>query len=64
MPIHERLQVILFTEAYDPCLDPATPARDLLAMLRPMPDKAVTAYRILTRVNNVRNDDPERIVPA
>lgn len=63
-PIHERMPVILPPEVYTAWLDPATPADDALAMLRPAPDDLLTAYRVSTRVNNVRNDDPECAAPV
>ncbi len=63
-PIHARMPVILAPEAYDTWLDTAPErARDALALLRYYPEEPMAFYRVTTRVNSVRNDDSECIVP-
>jgi putative SOS response-associated peptidase YedK len=62
-PIHERMPVILAAEDYASWLDPATPAKAALALLRPYPAAAMLAYPVSTRVNNVRFDDALCIAP-
>jgi putative SOS response-associated peptidase YedK len=63
-PIHERMPVILPPSDYSAWLDPATPAKDAQAMLRPYDADAMEAYPVSTRVNSPRNDDPDVIAPA
>ena len=36
----------------------------LLSLLEPAPDDVLDMYAISTRVNNVRNDGPDLIVPV
>lgn len=63
-PIHPRMPVILPEAAYDAWLTtPAADAPGLLALLGPCPSEPMAFYRVSQRVNNVRNDDPECIVP-
>ncbi len=63
-PIHARMPVILAAESYDIWLD-TSPERtkDALALLRPYPAEPMAFYRVSTRVNSVRNDDPDCIRP-
>jgi putative SOS response-associated peptidase YedK len=62
-PIHERMPVILPPAAYAGWLDPATPPESARALLQPHPAEPMAFYRVSTRVNNVRNDDPGCIEP-
>lgn len=57
--IHHRMPVILDGADGDAWLDPATPADDLRALIRPAPDGVLDAYRVSTRVNNPRYDEPD-----
>ncbi len=64
-PIHARMPVILAPEAYAPWLE-ADAKRDadrLAALMAPRPTPELTATRVSTRVNNVRNDDPDCLTP-
>ena len=62
--IHPRMPVILPGAAYEPWLDAAaTPPEAALAWLCPYPAEPMAFYRVSTRVNNVRNDDPDCIAP-
>jgi putative SOS response-associated peptidase YedK len=55
--VHHRMPVILTPEQIGPWLDPATPGGDLQALLKPLPDDAVTFTPVSKRVNAVREDD-------
>ena len=64
-PIHARMPVILAPEAYAPWLE-ADAKRDpdhLAALMAPRPTPELTATRVSTRVNNVRNDDADCLTP-
>ncbi len=63
-PIHARMPVILDPTDYDAWLDPAYDPSALHALLKPYPAHAMTAWKIGTRVNNPRNDDPACLEPA
>jgi putative SOS response-associated peptidase YedK len=60
-PIHDRMPVILEQEAEAAWLDPDTSAADLLALLAPTDDLAVT--EVSDAVNDVRQDGPALIQP-
>ncbi len=62
--IHDRMPVILPSEAYGPWLDPAVPPAEAVALLGPFPAEQMTAYPVGTLVNNPQNDRPECIVPV
>ncbi len=62
-PIHHRMPVILPAEAYASWLDSHCPANDAAALLRPFPAEPMAFYRVSTRLNAVRNDDPACIEP-
>ena len=55
--VHHRMPVILTPEEVGPWLDPASAPGDLLALLKPLPDDAVTLTPVSKRVNAVREDD-------
>jgi len=55
--VHHRMPVILTPEQIGPWLDPATPRDDLQALLKPLPEAAVTFTLVSKRVNAVREDD-------
>jgi putative SOS response-associated peptidase YedK len=60
-PIHERMPVILPPEAYDRWLD--TAAADADALLVPCADDLLELTDVSTRVNSVKDDDPDLIAP-
>jgi putative SOS response-associated peptidase YedK len=63
--IHNRMPVILPSDAYAQWLDPAPrQAADLQKLLVPFPAEAMTAYPISTLVNKPENDRPEIVLPA
>jgi len=63
-PIHERMPVILPPADYAAWLDvEACPPERARALLEPYPVEPMAFYRVGMRVNNVRNDDRDCIVP-
>jgi len=63
--IHDRMPVILDPRDYPLWLDPTNADLDALqALLVPCPEAWLEARTVGTRVNNVRNDDPECVAPA
>lgn len=59
--IHDRMPVIVRSEDRETWLDPASDAHTLLHLLRPYEGDDLTAYRVSTLVNSVRNDGPDCI---
>jgi putative SOS response-associated peptidase YedK len=58
--VHDRMPVILPLEHYDLWLDPGFKnTGDLKAMLLPYEPSLMKRYPVSTRVNLVKNDDPE-----
>ncbi len=63
-PIHARMPVILAPDAYDAWLDAESGSRDdALGLLRPFAEAPMAFYRVSTRVNSPRNDDPDCLAP-
>jgi len=62
-PIHGRMPVILDPADYGAWLDRAPEGAEAERMLGPYPAEPMAFYRVGTRVNNVRNDDPTCIEP-
>jgi putative SOS response-associated peptidase YedK len=58
------MPVILGADDFARWLDPAAPAEDLIALLRPWPAKVLEATPVGTAVNNPKNDGPECLEPA
>jgi putative SOS response-associated peptidase YedK len=64
-PIHNRMPVILPRESWPSWLgEDRVEGDELLALLRPYPAAAMRAYPVAARVGNVRNNDPELLVPV
>jgi putative SOS response-associated peptidase YedK len=58
--VHDRMPVILSPEHYDLWLDPEFRREEALqAILRPFDASQMKRYPVSTRVNFVKNDDPE-----
>ncbi|MEO1128723.1 MAG: SOS response-associated peptidase [Planctomycetota bacterium] len=55
--LHERMPVVLQPAQAERWLDPKTDREEVLRLLRPAADDAVSMHRISRRVNDVRNDD-------
>jgi putative SOS response-associated peptidase YedK len=64
-PIHNRMPVILPTDAYAKWLDtmPQTP-ENLNPLIKPYPAEEMAAYPVSTLVNNPKNDRAECVVPV
>jgi putative SOS response-associated peptidase YedK len=63
-PIHDRMPVILPSDAYTVWLDPAMRnVEPVQALLTPYPAEEMTAYPVSTRVNNPAYDAPECLAP-
>jgi len=63
-PIHARMPVILAPDAYDAWLAAESGSRDdALGLLRPFAEAPMAFYRVSTRVNSPRNDDPDCLTP-
>lgn len=60
-PYHERMPVIVPPSQLDLWLGPD--ARAAAPVMRPAADDLLAATAVTTRVNSVRNDDPECIMP-
>ena len=58
-PVHDRMPVILKREDEDAWLDPNNTEPKLLSLLAPYDPGKTALYRVDTRVNSVKNDDPE-----
>lgn len=64
-PIHDRMPVIVPSEAYDEWLAPGDKTRDQLEhLLGPYPANLMRAYPVSTLVNSPKNDTPEVLLPA
>lgn len=55
-PIHHRMPVILDERDWDRWLDPATPPKELAALMKPAPDDLLEAVPVSAAVNRVAND--------
>lgn len=63
-PIHDRMPVILPPEAFSAWMDPARRTEsDLRPLLEPADADLLERHPVSTRVNSVRNDDPECMDP-
>jgi putative SOS response-associated peptidase YedK len=56
-PMHDRMPVILEPKDYDRWLQHGDPARPPIDLLRAFPAGQMTAWKVDSRVGNVRNDD-------
>lgn len=63
-PIHDRMPVILDDQGARTWLDGEATPETLLALLRPAPDDALTAYRVSASVGSPRNAGPECVAPV
>jgi putative SOS response-associated peptidase YedK len=57
-PVHDRMPVILKREDEDAWLDPGSAEPRLQSLLAPYDAGKTALYRVDTRVNSVKNDDP------
>ena len=64
-PIHNRMPVILPSNAYAQWIDPAVRTPESLQMfIKPYPAEEMAAYPVSTLVNNPKNDRAECVVPV
>jgi putative SOS response-associated peptidase YedK len=64
-PVHDRMPVVLDGSDYDAWLDPRNDDVDgLLALLRPADETVLSRHPVSTKVNSVRNDGPDLVVPG
>jgi putative SOS response-associated peptidase YedK len=63
--LHNRMPVVLGPEAWPAWLgeEPAD-ARQLKAMVAPLPSEEMTCWPVSTRVGSVKNNDPSLIEPV
>lgn len=64
MALHHRMPVILEPSQWDLWLDPATPVKELQALLKPAPEGLLVAIPVSTRVNKVVNDEASLLDPV
>jgi len=62
-PVHDRMPVILDEADWPLWLDVSASAGDALRLLRPAADDLLETVPVSTRVNSVRNEGPELILP-
>ena len=62
-PVHDRMPVMLETRELGPWLNHESGVEDVLQLLDPYPEDAMTAYRVSKAVNSSRNDDEGLIEP-
>jgi putative SOS response-associated peptidase YedK len=63
-PIHDRMPAILPASAWDAWLAPAAAEPgELLALLAPAADDLLERFPVSRRVNSVRNEGPELVIP-
>jgi putative SOS response-associated peptidase YedK len=61
-PIHDRMPAILVSDRFDLWLDSNAPLDQAKMLLKPYPGET-TLFPISSRVNAVRNDDPDCLRP-
>lgn len=62
-PIHDRMPVILTDETIEEWTYARQEPDALMELLRPAPDDVLTATAVSPRVDSVKNDDPECLLP-
>jgi putative SOS response-associated peptidase YedK len=63
-PIHDRMPVVLEPEDWAAWLSPGTPTAQAEGLLVPAPAELFEAWRVSTKVNSVKNDEPDLLEPA
>ncbi len=63
-PVHDRMPVILEPEVEAYWLDKQASVHDLLALLKPYDHHKMKACRVSERLNNVRNNDADLVIPV
>jgi putative SOS response-associated peptidase YedK len=60
-PLHDRMPVIIREKDYDRWLQPGSPDRPPIDLLRPYDADKMTAWKVDKAVGSVKNDSPELI---
>ncbi len=64
MPLHDRMPVILHENDFRLWLNPNEHDNNLLLpILKPFPSEELEVYRVTTKVNSVKNNQPDNIQP-
>lgn len=63
LSIHDRMPVILHLRDYERWLAPAEPSELPIDLLRPFPAEEMKAWKVGSAVGNVRNNNPDLLVP-
>jgi putative SOS response-associated peptidase YedK len=63
-PVHDRMPVILHSADYGQWLDTQAGSDDLLGLLRPFSEEAMTAFPVSAHVSNARNQGAECLRPV
>jgi putative SOS response-associated peptidase YedK len=63
-PVHDRMPMILDPGDYGQWLDPRAGVDDLMTLLRPFPDEALTAFPVTSYVSNARNQGRQCLLPV
>lgn len=64
-PIHDRMPVVLPPERWEEWLDPSNQDLEgLRGLLSPAPNDLLALHPVSNKVNSVRNDGPDLLVPA
>jgi hypothetical protein len=63
-PLHDRIPVILEPVHYESWLDPATPAKEAKALLKPCTTELLQVYPVSRIVGSPKNDVPDCIQPV
>ncbi len=64
LSIHDRMPVILHRRDYERWLAPAEPSQLPVDLLRPFPAAEMKAWKVGSAVGNVKNNNPELLVPT
>jgi putative SOS response-associated peptidase YedK len=64
LSIHDRMPVILHRRDYERWLGPAEPSQLPIDLLRPFPAEGMKAWKVGPAVGNVRNNNPELLIPT
>ena len=62
--IHDRMPVILPSDAYSTWLSPSTSTRGLRSLLLPYPSSQMVSFPVSRLVNSVSNDQPDCLEPS
>ena len=64
-PIHNRMPVILHQDDFKLWLNPTEHDKDvLLPILKPFPSEELDVYRVTSKMNSFKYNQPDNIEPA